>query len=202
MRFLFTSRWKSIALVALCFAFLPSPVQGADKNGQFAIKGIGRQTCRQFTDARVAGSEVYAQFRGWLEGFLTAVNRYEPETYDAAPWGTTELLALIIDNHCQKNPDDRFVIAVQKLTIKLKEDRLTESSPLLVVTVGGRTARVYEDLLQRIQVQLAELGLYDGTVDGQFGPKTEEAIAMFQVSEGLKGTGLPDPLTVWILVRP
>ena len=202
MRFFFTSRWKSLALVALCYAFLPSPVQGADKDGQFAIKGIGIQTCRQFANARAAGSEAYVHFRGWLEGFLTAVNRYEPETYDAAPWGTTEVLAVIIDNHCKKNPDDRFVAAVQKLTITLKEDRLKESSPRLVVTVDGRTARVYEDLLRRIQIQLAELGLYDGTVDGQFGPKTQEAIAIFQVSEGLKGTGVPDPLTVWKLVRP
>ncbi len=133
---------------------------------------------------------------------MTATNRYEPNTYDNAPWGTPEILATIIDNHCQNNPQERFVEAVQKLLITLKADRIESSSPVLTVTVGDRSVRLYEEVLRRVQSQLVERGLYYGAPDGIFGPRTQEAIATFQISEGLAGTGLPDALTVWKLVKP
>ncbi len=202
MRAPFTSHWIGLVLVALSSALSPFPVQGADANARFAIKGVGVQTCQQFVDARAARAQAYMRFRSWLEGYVTAVNRYEPQTFDSAPWGTTEVLTVILDNYCQETPDERFVQAVQKLTITLKEDRLIEASPLLTVTVSGQTTRVYEEVLRRVQVALAERGLYDSEPDGVFGPKTREAIATFQISEGLDGTGLPDPLTVWKLLRP
>ena len=43
-----------------------------------------------------------------------------------------------------------------------------------------------------VQRQLAKRGYYKGTVDGQFGPSSREALKRFQKSQGLKATGTID----------
>lgn len=174
----------------------------ADAAGQFAVKGAGLQSCRQFVSAQASRSRDMVRFRSWLEGYLSAVNRYEPQTYDSTPWGSTGVYSAIFEGHCRNNPNERFVDAVQKLVITLKPDRLYSRSPMMTVRAGGRSTQIYQEVLRRVQTKLAERGLYRDRADGLFGPRTEGAIATFQISEGLQGTGLPDPLTVWKLIRP
>ena len=49
--------------------------------------------------------------------------------------------------------------------------------------------------IQNLQRRLSELGYYEGSIDGIYGPNTQGALAEFQQSEGLAGTGVMDPLT-------
>ncbi len=58
-----------------------------------------------------------------------------------------------------------------------------------------RTAEDFEATLtdqdrRRIQAALQEIGLYRAPIDGVFGPRTREAITIFQRSRGLPATGL------------
>lgn len=126
--------WPAVAPLVLMIALWPQAGRAADEGGQFAIKGVGLLTCQDSVAARVAESELDIRFRAWIDGYLTAVNRYEPGTYDATPWGTPEIIATIVDNHCRDNPDERFVVAVQKLVATLQADKLTTSS----VPTNGR----------------------------------------------------------------
>lgn len=197
-----TRRCLAGTSVALAATLSVGSAAAADLNGQFAMKGVAVLSCSQFIDARAAGGEPAGHFRNWLDGYLTAANRYEPQTYDAAPWGTSEVLAVVIENHCRQNLEESFALAVQRLVLTMREDRLETASPLQSVTEGGRTILIYEEVLRRVQQRLAERGLYTGQPDGAYGPRTEQAIATFQISEGLDGTGLPDPLTVWKLMKP
>lgn len=196
------SRVTVSVFVVLVWASASQVVLAADPSGRFATKGVGLQTCRQFVNAQASRSRDLIRFRSWIEGYLTAVNRYEPQTYDSTPWGTTGVFSAIFEGHCRNNPNERFVDAVQRLVITLKPDRLVTRSPLLTLRAGGRDTQIYQEVLRRVQVKLAERGLYRDRADGLFGPKTQAAIATFQISEGLGGTGLPDPLTVWKLIRP
>jgi hypothetical protein len=52
-----------------------------------------------------------------------------------------------------------------------------------------------------IQVRLNGLGYDCGTVDGNIGPKTEEATRLFQVDRGLVVDGIPGPATQSYLIR-
>ncbi len=44
-----------------------------------------------------------------------------------------------------------------------------------------------------VQTALANQGFYHGSVDGLFGPESQQALAQFQQAHGLKVTGLIDP---------
>lgn len=48
-------------------------------------------------------------------------------------------------------------------------------------------------LVREVQAELSGRGLYDGPVDGIFGPRTEAAIFDFEIGAGLKPTGKPNP---------
>src|SRR3972149_7601313 len=90
------SKWVRVLFAVLCWALAPLPAPAADAEGRFAIEGVGIQTCKQFLEARAAGSETYERFSGWLEGYLTAANRYAAGAYDIPPWEATEGLAVIL----------------------------------------------------------------------------------------------------------
>ena len=196
------SEWIRVLFTVVCWALAPLPARAADAEGRFAIEGVGIQTCRQFLEARAARSETYERFSGWVEGYLTAANRYELEAYDITPWETTEVLAIILETHCREAPDERFFRVVQVLSDTLRQTRLQVNSPTIYAEVGGRSFIVYQEVLRSAQIELAKRGLYGDTADGLYGPSTLQAIKAFQQSEGLETTGLPDSLTLWRLLRP
>ena len=202
MRRFSVSSWRNSLVLACLCAILPATASAADSDGQFATKGVGVLSCRQFVDERSNDGELRQHFRSWLNGYLTAVNRYEAKTYDAAPWASGEVIATIVESHCRESPDESYAQAVQRLILSLEQGRLVRRSPLRTVSASGRSTLIYEEVLRQLQVRLADRGLYAGRADGLFGPITQDAIATFQISEGMDGTGLPDPLTVWKLLRP
>lgn len=58
----------------------------------------------------------------------------------------------------------------------------------------GRPAEPHPDV-QGLQSRLQDLGLYDGPLDGLFGPETAQAVRRFQQIAGLPPSGMVDPAT-------
>lgn len=52
------------------------------------------------------------------------------------------------------------------------------------------------DAVRDMQQKLKRLGLYKGSTDGGFGPRTEGAVRAFQQKHGLPDTGIADPETL------
>src|SRR5215510_3757467 len=50
--------------------------------------------------------------------------------------------------------------------------------------------------VQSVQMQLARLGYYNGSIDGIFGPSTRDAVAKFQIANQLNVTGSLSPDTL------
>ncbi len=173
----------------------------ADKDGRFAIRGPGLLTCAEYVQARAARSPLYHQFGGWLDGYLTGVNQHRAATYDITTFETTELLALVIDNHCSSHPQDHVFTVMNSIVALLDEARLRQGSPSVEVTVGPRSARLYAEAVRRAQAELARLKLYGGAQDGNFTAATEQALAAFQRAQSLEPTGFPDQTTLWRLLR-
>ncbi|MGH6720116.1 MAG: peptidoglycan-binding domain-containing protein [Alphaproteobacteria bacterium] len=190
------------AMAMLAAAYSAEPARAAEADGSFAVDGIGIWTCQRYLDERAAKSNYYFMFGGWLDGYLTAINSYSPDTYDLTPWETTDLLLALIERNCKKHLEDPFVAMVRGLAKKLRETRLPQTSPVIDAVVGSITIKLYQVTMAQVQQALFDGGFYSGSADGQFGPNTQKAIEAFQTVKSIPVTGLPDQITLLALLRP
>ena len=190
-------RLLTVGALALTFAM---PVHAGDANGRYAIKGGGRMTCDTFQKARAENSSNLLIFGGWIEGYVSAVNNYEKNTYDMTPWQTTELLLGLIAAGCENNPDARFVDVVGALFKQLYPQRVQSESPIGKFEVGETGIFMYQAVLKSVQTALNAAGYDVGTPTGLAGPETVEALVAYQKANGLKETGLPDQATLYALL--
>src|SRR3546814_10389891 len=105
----------------------------------FAVGEAGRALCPVFVKARAEKSEAYARYVGFIEGYLTAANRYEPNTFDLTPWHNANAFALILYKHCQKeeNAKDALAMVAQKLVLAMKprsEEHTSELQSLMRIS--------------------------------------------------------------------
>jgi uncharacterized surface protein with fasciclin (FAS1) repeats len=59
----------------------------------------------------------------------------------------------------------------------------------------GEATEWVSDYVSALQTDLTTVGLYNGRIDGIYGPQTIEAVMGLQEQAGLEETGLPDPAT-------
>ncbi|MCP5407461.1 MAG: peptidoglycan-binding protein [Chromatiaceae bacterium] len=178
-----------------------STAQAADANGEFVVKGAGLLPCNVYTAEREKRSNIYYLIGGWLEGFLSAHNKYAADTYDVVSFEGLELLLAIIDNHCRANPQDRLFPVVNTIVAKLNEDRIRSKSAGIELAEGERKTVLYRETIQRIQEKLKQLGLFHAEIDGMFNDATRSAVIAFQTDIGFETTGFPDQATLWRLFR-
>lgn len=180
-----------------------SAASAQDDTRQFAVEGSGMMTCERFINARAdTTSPDYQRMIGFIEGYLSAANLYEPDTFDLTPWHNAAALDLIVENHCAQYPEDRLVGVTQRMVGGLRPFRVARFSRMLEVGDGQNRAFVYEAILRRAQAALQLRGLYSGPEDGTFTPALRDAFRDFQRSVGLNETGVPDPATLWKLLNP
>jgi len=124
------------ALLSFLAATLMSlEARAADSGGQFAVKGIGGNTCEGFITAKSESSDAYWMFLGWLDGYMTGINQYSPETYDITPWQSQNLLAALFKKFCAKNPGANFFAVANKMVVELRDDRLRHPLALCPVNL-------------------------------------------------------------------
>lgn len=184
--------------LVLALAFTGT-VAARDKDGSFAVKGVGNETCAALLQAfkeKKPGVEAYIN---WLEGFLTGLNDATPQTYDTAPWQSPVILFELTARYCDQNKEARLIQAAKAVEQVLRPFRLAQRSPVVEIKVGDRTMRHYQDTIRRAQELLIKAGLLTGKADGAWGPKTQQAFEAYQERSGLKKTGLPDQETLFKL---
>lgn len=194
-------RMKLLRTVVCCALLHTAVASAADESGEFALKGAGFLTCKTYVDERQKRSNIYYMIGGWLEGFVSAHNKYAAETYDVTSFESLELLLLIIDNHCKSSPQDQLYPVINSIIAKLHPDRLKHNSPMVEIAEGERKTALHRETISRIQAELARLGLYHAEVDGRFTDATRSAIIAFQSDIGFEKTGFPDQATLWRLLQ-
>lgn len=191
--------------LTLSFAWLAvaaSPTDAADDKGQFAVKGTGLAKCSQLLKAFENQDRTLSEFGGYITGYTTAMNRMQPDTFDLAPWQSTEFLALALANYCAGNPETQFYQAIALMMQSLEKDRLKERSDPVVLKEGDQETAVYREVLRRVQSRLKELGHYSGGVDGLYGPQTKAAVQKLQKDKGVPETGFLDQNTLKLMFYP
>jgi hypothetical protein len=191
-----------IAVLAAVAISIPAPAAAGTQAGQFAVEDAGRLNCSAYSKARAANGPDQQRMVGFIEGYLTAANRYEPDTFDLTPWHNHFALALILDQHCKKNPSDTLVNATQKLVLTMKPQRLSNFSKLLEIKDGKERTIIYQSVLERAQAELTRKKLYKGAADGRYSPELKVALQTFQRTAKLPPSGMPDPATLWALLNP
>lgn len=180
----------------------PQPARSETADHQFAVEAAGRTSCADYVAARSDNPRQAARYIGFIEGYLTAANRYEPNTFDLTPWHSPEAFALILDQHCKKAPGDGLAMVAQRLVVSMMPHRLAKESPLVEVREGENRAIVYERILWRAQGELARRGLYRAQPDGKDSPEFRAALTHFQRLAKLNESGVPDVATLWVLLNP
>jgi hypothetical protein len=194
---------RHLAAFGLAAAAIGASAGAQDNARQFAVEGAGMLTCARFVAARAdTTSPDYQRMIGFIEGYLSAANLYEPDTFDLTPWHNAAALDIIVGNHCAEHPEDRLVGVTQRMVGGLRPIRVARFSPMLEVGDQQHRTFVYETILRRSQAALQLRGLYSGPEDGTYTPALREAFSAFQRSVDLDPTGVPDPATLWKLLNP
>lgn len=194
-------KWRAVIIATALLTGLAGfgSSQAADANKKYKIEGVGVLSCAQYLEARKKQSPMYFRLGGWLNGYMTAVNRYLPETYALASWQTTDLLLASVAAKCKENDKLRFHNVTQLLVGFLYAGRLQENSPSLLLKRGKVKAVVYKSVLEQVQQRLADGGFYGGEITGEFTKEVGEALLSYQGSKGLAATGLPDQRTLGMM---
>ena len=181
---------------------LSSPASAASKDGKFAVEGPGQASCERILHAKEVDANEFARYLGFMEGYISAANRYEPNTFDLTPWHTSQALTLILTKHCETHPKAVLGVVMQEFVVAMMPVRLASYSPREKIADGANHAEVYEAIIKRSQEMLAKRGLYTGPADGQYSPAMGDAIRTFQETAHLDATGVPDTATLWVLLNP
>ena len=195
---------KLFILVALAAGALSNAsVMAQPTDNSFAVEGAGRLNCLAFNSAREnKASAEYQRMIGFVEGYLSAANRYEPNTFDLTPWHNAAAFDIILKSHCAANTKDTLISVVQRMVTGLRPIRIAQFSPMVEVGDDVHKTVVYETILRRSQAALKLRGLYKGEENGKFTPETRNAFLAFQRQSSLEATGVPDPATLWTLLNP
>ncbi len=182
-------------LGALAIATAPA-ASAADADGNYAVRGLGGQSCERFTQAAEAEQGNAGLFVHWMAGYMTGLNRSQEETFDVSPILDNNAMGQLLLNVCADNPDVAVETATARLLNTLAPARVRQASEVMQAEAGERRVAVRRSTLAAVQQELQRLGHYGGGIDGIYGSGSRNALEAYQESEGLTVTGLPDPATL------
>jgi hypothetical protein len=186
----------ALATAASLLVAAQAPAQAADAKGNFALRGVGSQACKDMLGELEKTPAMAPITASWLLGYMSATNRYEPNTFDISPVTDPQAMFNIVVALCKAHPDARVQGVANDTLAALGKARVKADSPIVDTKSGKATAQIRQETLLLVQQKLNERGLLKAKPDGSYGPQTEAALKSFQAAEKLPVTGVPDAPTV------
>ena len=189
-------------LAALASLASAAGASAREADGAYAIKGVGRSSCADFVRAYAGAADSEGRtllpYAGWIDGYVTGFNHFQPETYDLTPWQTTELMLAMIGQHCREdqNRERLFIEAANALALVLYPDRLEAESEIVRVESIGQAVFMYRDLLEDVRERLVAAGFAPGPEGATYDRDFANALRAYQAKRGLPTSGLPDQPTL------
>jgi len=198
------ARHTKLGTAAVLAAAIGSfPAMAATDEGAFAVRGLGASSCADvvaaLTGPEAAGAS--GQMASWIAGYLSHANRTTGGTFDVMPiqdiYGTATIIARI----CETNPDSLLEDVAASVLVLMAPYAQGDVSEMIVIEQDGQTVTIRQSALAMVQQRLIDrAALPEESADGLYGRNTETAIRQFQAASGLAETGLPDALTVFLLL--
>lgn len=196
---MFCPKISLVNILVVSGLLLAQVATASDDKGQYGVRGAALVSCSIYEKEREARSPVYRMVASWMDGYITARNQYESDTYDTASFESTELLAALVSEHCKKHPETLVFTVVNSLVTQFAKNRLRLPSKKIEIMIGDRKVLLYEEVVRRMLEKLSVGGFYDGKINSVYGPQAQTAMQAFQKSIELQPTGFPDQLTLWRL---
>lgn len=193
----------TVVLVALLAC--TTSLIAADSQGRFVTRGIGGLQCQSLSSILGdAENQVQRdQFVAWIAGYLSHANRTTPGAFDVMPIQDNYGIEALAELLCRDNPTLFVETVVYEVVHGFASGAMTGPSDLVVIRQDDKAVDLRADTLKRVQELLVAAGHLDkAAADGAYGPKTRAALQKFQKSASIRETGLPDPLTLFLLFRP
>lgn len=179
----------------------PSIGYSSDKNNTYAIEGAGIASCSKFIETANTKDKHYYIYGGWVEGYLTATNQYQEETFDLTPWQSTQLILKIIESICLNNPKAKFHQVLNNLVPELSKQRIDIGGKFIDIN-GKRKYIFQEEVILRMKKALTQKQLFSGDYSTEYNDELINAVIKFQKKINQKATGLPDQTTLFELFKP
>jgi hypothetical protein len=187
--------------LSILFMVTSYNIYAVDKNGKFAIKGVGNTSCEEFVAH--TRNDRYQKFlyAGWINGYITAQNQHLKDNFDITSWENIETIGNYLVSHCEKHPKLSFFQAVTLLINEIYEDRIPEFKGANSIEKGADGGQIYAQTVARVQNSLKEKGLYDGKVNGKIDEVLISAVKAYKKEQGLVENGDLDQQVLFKLFR-
>ena len=195
-----TMSLKKLILILASFFAMPL-AHATDNNDAYAIKGAGITSCSNFIKSAQNKDKTLYIYGGWIEGYFTASNQHFQDTFDLAPWQTTQLLLKIVESVCTKNPSLKFHQVLNSMAVEMGKQRLNKGGKFVKIN-DSLNYVLQEEVIARMKHALKAKGYYSGEINGTYGDSIKTAIKRFQKEVGQPETGLPDQGTLYELFKP
>jgi len=171
--------------------------RAVDSKGVFAVHGVGAAKCGDVTRSLLTGNvSVHGELSSWLMGYLSAMDRIQPNTYDVTPVQAPDAVTNMVVALCQKDANAPVETVAYVLFHTLAPAALSAETPEVRVAANGQMTTLRKDTLIAVQKYLIAEKYLQGDADGSFGATTQAALVDFQKKQNLPQTGLPDALTI------
>ncbi|WP_319825987.1 peptidoglycan-binding domain-containing protein [Thalassovita sp.] len=189
---------------AMAFACLVPPQFGhaGGKDGEFVIRGIGYQQCAYINQDYSQNNIKQMELASWISGYVTHTNKTTDAIVDWLPIGDTSQFAALVSILCKSQPSYQIQDVVAALGRHFEPYHVHNKGVFQVVKSESHQVAIRPETIEVVQGLLAAQGyLPKEDVDGEFGPKTSQAILKFQEKTGrIQKTGVPDILTLFALL--
>lgn len=185
-------------LMALSITTLTcSPSFAADEKNKFSARGVGGEKCETLVDIIESKDEKQLAkyvpiFIGWIDGYISYINRIEKNTYNAVPFISGPEILALTTQQCKKKPEVRIEETVNNTVSVLAKYKIKKESPAVNVTVEKNSGIYYKETIIEIQNKLNKLGYYKDKSDGTYNENTVKSMKMFQKSQNLTENGFPN----------
>ena len=125
---------RSVVFLGLMYSVTSIPVFAADTDRHYQVRAIDAvESCAGLNRAmgKAKNEDNWGTLYGfslYTMGYLTAINRLAPDTYDIAGKKNTKTLMVWLQKYCAEHPDDSFDNALYRLTAELYPNR-TSAAP-------------------------------------------------------------------------
>jgi hypothetical protein len=179
-------------------AFAAFSAAAESDTGTFAARGVGAETCESVTaNIDAQGQQRLDEVASWLGGYVSYQNRITKGYFDVSPIQNNAALAIVVNSVCRNNPSSLLEGVAATVVAAYRPLGSTEETDLVTLSNSAGSVVVRQSVLKKVQDYLVAQDLLEKRqADGQFGPKTSEAILNYQKSKGLSENGLPEAFTL------